>query len=35
MNLLAVGGHVVNAVKPSKAVDGGKWAPAFLWMDAQ
>ena len=36
MNLLAVDGHVVNAVKPTKAVDGGGWAKgAFPWMDAQ
>ena len=36
MNLLAVGGHVVNSVRPSKSVDGGGWAKgAFPWMDAQ
>ena len=35
LNMLAWGGHVVSQVRPTKAVDGGKWAKAIPWMDEQ
>ena len=35
LNMLAWGGNVVSMVRPTKTVDGGKWAKAIPWMDLQ